>query len=134
MTRPNRAILWMLLLVLGDPPLVAISHAMSVLSTSGISPIGGLANAGSGIAGEAVVLMVLILAISRQSYSIDQTGVGLFRLPSDPEFRLALVLISAVVALLFLRHWVGAISENRVDDIDAAADTSISNRYICGAR
>jgi len=114
-------VLWIVLLVLGDMPLVAISHAMSVMSTSGISPIGGLNNAASGWGGEAAILLALVFAISRQAYSSDQTSVGLFRLNSDPEFRLALFLVITVTALLFLRHWAGALGEDSVGDLTSAA-------------
>ncbi len=34
-------ILWVALVMVGDTPLVAVSHAMATISTSGISPIGG---------------------------------------------------------------------------------------------
>jgi trk system potassium uptake protein TrkH len=36
-------LLWVILLSLGDSGLVALCHAMATLSTSGISPVQGLA-------------------------------------------------------------------------------------------
>ena len=39
------------LMVAGERPLVAAIHAMSTLSTSGISATGGLGDAGAGVAG-----------------------------------------------------------------------------------
>ncbi|MGR3291815.1 MAG: TrkH family potassium uptake protein, partial [Paracoccaceae bacterium] len=113
--------LWIILLVLGDPPLVAISHAMSVLSTSGISPIGGLNNANSGVTGEAIIFLVLIFAISRQTYTSDQSGFGVFRLISDPEVRMGAFLVATLTALLFLRHWVGALEVDEIDNLPSAA-------------
>ncbi|MGR3291584.1 MAG: potassium transporter TrkG, partial [Paracoccaceae bacterium] len=100
---------------------VAISHAMSVLSTSGISPIGGLNNANSGVKGEAIIFLVLIFAISRQTYTSDQSGFGLFRLTSDPEVRMGAFLVATLTALLFLRHWVGALEVDEIDNLPSAA-------------
>lgn len=112
-------ILWVLLLILGDRPLVAIIHAMSVLSTSGISPIGGVQAAGSGFAGEAVIFAFLFVAISRQSMSADQIGPRLGRLFSDPEFRIGALCVIAIPMVLFLRHWVGAYEVDRVFNMAA---------------
>ncbi|MEE9428650.1 MAG: potassium transporter TrkG [Paracoccaceae bacterium] len=113
--------LWIILLVLGDTPLVAISHAMSVLSTSGISPIGGLNDAGSGMRGEAIIFLVLMFAISRQAYAADRLGDGFSRFISDPEFRLGLFLVAVITGMLFLRHWVGALDVNGVDSLPSAS-------------
>ncbi len=113
------AILWVTLLILGDRPLVAISHAMSVLATSGISPVGGVQGAGSGFAGETVIFVFLIVAVSRQSISADQSGSNLARLVTDPEFRIGALCVIAIPAALFLRHWVGAFEVDRVDNVAA---------------
>ena len=113
------AVLWVTLLALGDRPLVAISHAMSVLATSGISPVGGVQAAGSGFAGEAVIFLFLFVAISRQSISADQTGSVLARLYSDPEFRIGALCVVAIPLALFLRHWIGAYEVDGVYDVAA---------------
>ncbi len=101
--------LWVILLMLGDRPLVAAIHAMSTLATSGISPVGGLGGASSGLSGEAVIFVMLIFAISRQTFSADQDEFGFLRLFTDPEFRLGLFFVISVPALLFVRHWFGAL-------------------------
>ena len=59
-------VLWVGLLLAGDSGLVALGHAMATLSTSGISPIGGTAQAASGMAGEALILGFLLVAVSRR--------------------------------------------------------------------
>ena len=48
-------LLWVSLVGAGEDPLIAICHAMSVLSTSGISPVAGLSEAQSGLAGSVVI-------------------------------------------------------------------------------
>ncbi|WP_299924630.1 potassium transporter TrkG [uncultured Pelagimonas sp.] len=102
------AALCVMLLVSGDPPLIAVSHAMSVMSTSGISPVGGVANSPSGLPGEMIVFCFLFFALSRLTFSTDtgqNTRTGLLY---DPEFRLGIAIILIVPMLLFLRHWVAA--------------------------
>ncbi|WP_010140811.1 potassium transporter TrkG [Oceanicola sp. S124] len=101
------AALWLALLVAGDRPLVALIHAMSTLSTSGISPVGGPTHAGSGVAGEVIIAAFLLFALSRVAFSSDTVTarIGLHR---DPEFRMGLALVAVVPLLLFLRHWAAA--------------------------
>lgn len=94
--------LWLGLLIAGDDELIALCHAMSVMATSGISPIGGVEHAASGIAGEAVMVLFFVFALSRGTF----TRGG--RLAHDPELRLGLVIIAAATVVLFLQHWLGA--------------------------
>ena len=108
-------ILWIGLLIAGDTPLVALCHAMSTLSTSGITPVSGAPTARSGIAGEVLIFVFLIFALSRASFSTDQPRTGFRRLTRDPEFGMGLALVIIVPTLLFLRHWFGALE---VDDMD----------------
>ncbi len=102
-------VLWVGLLLAGDRPLVAVSHAMSVLSTSGISPVGGLSGGQSGFWGELLIFAMLFFAVTRQGLHREQAGRGAGRLLSDPELRLAVLIVVAVSLLLFLRHWIGAL-------------------------
>ncbi|MGB5558300.1 MAG: potassium transporter TrkG [Paracoccaceae bacterium] len=114
-------VLWIGLLMSGNTPLVALCHAMSTLSTSGITPLSDFQSSGSGIAGEALICLFLVFALSRASFAFDQPGAGLRRLTRDPEFDMGLALLIAVPALLFLRHWVGALEVDEVGDIPAAS-------------
>ena len=109
-------ILWVLLLVNGDNALVALCHAMSTMATSGISPVGGLQNGESGIAGEMVIFLFLIFALSRVSFTSD-TSVSRFGLHMDPELRLGALIVLGVPVLLFLRHWIGAFEVNAGEDL-----------------
>jgi trk system potassium uptake protein TrkH len=113
-------ILWVALIVAGDSALVAACHAMSTLATSGISPVGGVGGAASGVGGEALVFLFLIFALSRRLYPSGRTFKSGQHLSTDPELRMALLLTTAVPALLFLRHWVGALEIDEVSDTGAA--------------
>lgn len=105
--------LWVLLLMLGDPGLVAITRAMGTLSTSGISPLSSSAGAGnivaSGVAGEIVIFLFLLPALSRRFWP----GGGELRASEtwreDPELRLAALVVIVVSLALFVRHFIGAI-------------------------
>lgn len=112
--------LWVLLLVAGDTPFIALTHAMSVMATSGISPVGGPSGAESGVAGEAIMAVFLLFALSRMTFSQD-TGssekAGLFY---DPEFRLGLGIVLLVPVLLLLRHFAAALELGDQNNIGAA--------------
>ncbi|MEL6617497.1 MAG: potassium transporter TrkG [Pseudomonadota bacterium] len=108
-------LLWLLLVIGGDVPLVAICHAMSILATSGISPVGGLGT-GSGLTGEVVMLLFMLFALSRLTFSTDTVTSEYGGLRRDPEFRIGVALVLAVPAFLFVRHFLGAI------DVDAGED------------
>lgn len=109
-------LLWVGLLMAGDSGLVALCHAMSTLSTSGISPIGGTDQAPSGVVGEALIAVFLLVAISRR---ILPTMAGLeprvWRY--DPEMRTAAVIVLVAVAAFFVTHGLGAAEAMRLDVI-----------------
>ena len=113
-------VLWMALTAAGDRPFVALCHAMATLSTSGISPVGGVSEARSGAVGEAVILAFLVLALSRATFMPGGTG-GLRRAARDAELRLAAGLVAATAGFLFLRHFVGAIDRGGPQEVAAAA-------------
>ncbi|SIS76754.1 trk system potassium uptake protein TrkH [Roseivivax lentus] len=100
--------LWLLLMVTGDTPFVAICHAMSTMATSGISPIGGLEQAPSGFWGEAVVFCFLFFALSRLTFSNDTSAARRQGLLNDPEFRIGISIVAAVPLILFARHWLAS--------------------------
>ncbi len=112
--------LWVGLIVAGDSALVAVCHAMSTLATSGISPVGGMAGSQSGVGGEAMIFLFLVFALSRRLYPSGRTFHSGRGLVADPELRMALLLMTVVPALLFLRHWVGALEVDEVRDTTAA--------------
>ncbi|MBO9410571.1 MULTISPECIES: potassium transporter TrkG [unclassified Ruegeria] len=100
-------VICLLLLITGETGLTAICHAMSTMATSGISPVGGLEGAQAGITGEAIIFLFLFFALSRLTFSTDTATTGYSRLDKDPEFRIGLMIVVAVAALLFTRVWAG---------------------------
>ncbi|WP_223425823.1 TrkH family potassium uptake protein [Tateyamaria pelophila] len=113
--------LWLLLVVGGDRSLVALCHAMSVMATSGISPVGGLEQDGSGIAGEAVMLLFMLFALSRLTFSTDTVTSDTGGLGRDPEFRIGVGLMVIVPVVLFLRHFIGAFDVSAQNSVEDAA-------------
>ena len=112
--------LFVLLVVSGDTPFVALCHAMATLSTSGVSPVGGLAGGRSGIAGEIAIALFLLPAVSLRGFGLlSRRRIG----PrfSDPQIQLMLISVVGVTAVLFLRSFVGAAEIDRQDNLFAAA-------------
>lgn len=114
-------LLWVLLLVSGDRSLVGLCHAMSVMATSGISPVGGVAQSGSGITGEALMVLFMLFALSRLTFSSDTVTATKSGIGSDPEFRMGLAIIVAVPTVLFLRHWIGTLDIETENGVIQAA-------------
>ncbi|KQI69629.1 potassium transporter TrkH [Loktanella sp. 3ANDIMAR09] len=112
-------VLWIGLVLLGEVPYIALCHAMSVLSTSGISPIGGVYYAVSGFWGELLIFCFFAFAISRLTFSRGMFGDSDARLARDPEVHMALILVAGVTAMLFLRHWLGSIEEGTTSTLPA---------------
>lgn len=100
--------LWVGLLIGGEDELVALTHAMSVMSTSGISPVGGMGGAQSGFVGEMLILCFFIFALSRVTFARTSMKDDNIAVLKDPEVQLGLALIGSVTAVLFLHHWIGA--------------------------
>ncbi|MFQ5439773.1 MAG: TrkH family potassium uptake protein, partial [Paracoccaceae bacterium] len=81
-------VLALLLILLGDRPFVAVSHAMAVLATNGTSPVGGITGASSGIPGEMVVAVFLFFAVSHWLFRFDFSRDQIRALRRDPEIML----------------------------------------------
>ncbi|VAV87188.1 Trk potassium uptake system protein TrkH [hydrothermal vent metagenome] len=112
--------LWLLLVISGDRPVVAMMHAMATLATSGISPVGGMQGASSGFGGEAVIFLFLLFALSRLTFSSDTMTTARPGLNNDPEFRLGMLLVLGVPMLLVLRHFIAALEIDEVTNISLA--------------
>lgn len=114
-------VLWFCLVIAGERPLVAVTHAMSTLATSGISPLeGGVASGQAGLPGELLIFLFLFFALSRLTFSSDTLTSARPGLVSDPEFRVGLLLVAGVPLVLFLRHWLAAFDVDAVENFAAA--------------
>lgn len=106
-------VLWLCLLVAGETPFVALCHAFSTMSTSGISPLPDLERASSGIAGEAVLLFFMVFALARVTFADDMPRPLSRRVWQDPELRLAGAMLLAVPLIVFLHHFVAVFEGGR---------------------
>ncbi|MFV0335514.1 MAG: potassium transporter TrkG [Tropicimonas sp.] len=120
-------LLALLLLYAGEDPLIAGIHAMSTLSTSGISPLGSMDGAQSGIVGEVLIFLFLPFAVSRQTFCGSYRPGGPRDLAHDPEIRIAAAIVLLVPSLLFLRHWIGAY------EVQTMAETGRALKALWGA-
>ncbi len=119
--------LWAMLMLAGERPLVGLIHAMGTLSTSAVSPVGGVQNGASGLVGEVAIFACMIFALSRLTFSSDTVPTARPGLVNDPEFRLGIVIVTTVPLVLFLRHWLGSI------DVDEAARAPEALRALWGS-
>lgn len=99
-------LLWLSLVLAGEDALLALTHAMGTLSTSGISAGAGMTVSGAGFVGEALILAFLLLALSRHLMPVHLPGIRRAHLREDPEIRLGLAIIGLVVLGLPLRHFL----------------------------
>ncbi|EKE43576.1 potassium uptake transporter, transmembrane subunit, TrkH [Oceaniovalibus guishaninsula JLT2003] len=119
-------VLWIALVIAGLRPFDGAMIALSTMSTSGIVAANGPGAAG--LLPEAIVLIFLVFAVSRLTFTDDGGGRGAVgRLLRDPEIRLAAAIVLAVPVVLFLRHWWGAL------DGRAAGDPVAALRALWGA-
>lgn len=119
--------LWLLLMIAGEVNLVALVHAMSTVSTSGVGLGGDLTVLNSGLGGEVLIFAFLALAVTRRLMpGMPVSGIEgpIWR---DPEVVLAGFILGATTAILFLRHWMGAIG------VDGGQDMSMAFRALWGA-
>ncbi len=114
------ATLWGLLVFAGEDATTAAIHAMSTLSTSGISDGTTVAGSAAGLGGEVAIAVFLLFAVTRQAFATDMSRDHVRDLVRDPELRIALALVGAVTLLLFARHWVGALEVGALADGTAA--------------
>ena len=100
--------LWVALLMAGQPNFPALIHAMSTVSTSGISATGGLPVEGPTFLAELAIFAGLFLAVTRRFWPGGPVTDGGNPLRRDSELRMTLFLLAVIPLLLFLRHWLAA--------------------------
>ncbi len=103
------ALLWLLLTIAGETPFIALTLAMATLSTSGISPVGGLTGGNGSLIIEASILIFLFFALSRKSFTFEKRLKDSPPIHKDPEIKIAIFLAIIVTVFLYLRHWAGAL-------------------------
>lgn len=113
-------LLWLILVAAGEDGLTALIHAMSTLSTSGISDGTTVAGSGAGLLGEIAIAGFLFFAVTRQTFSTDMNSDHIRHLATDRELRIALMIVGAVAVMLFVRHWVGALEVGALANTNAA--------------
>ena len=113
-------VLWLLQVIAGEADLPALAHAMAVMSTSGISPTGGLAGAQGGLLSEVFIFAFFLFALSHHAFGDRLSPATPGRLYQDREVRLAIYIVVVLTVLLFLRHWLGALEFDDQANIGAA--------------
>ncbi len=113
-------VLALLLMVSGERSFTAVMHAMATLSTSGITAEDGQASLASGIFGEILIFLFLLLAVSRSALSLEFRGKPVRTIFHNQEFSMMLVFITVLPLMLFFRHWIGAIEVNEGENFLAA--------------
>ena len=108
------------LIIAGDRVYVAICHAMSVLSTSGISPLKYAEPRLSGFVGEVLIALFLFFALTRKGFSVSLSGRRSLPSLKDPELRLAAICVVFVTGLISLRHFLGAFEIEEQQNMIAA--------------
>lgn len=103
----------------GEAGFVALCHAMATLSTSGVSPLGGVHEGSAGVAGEVVIAGFLLLALNRPTF-LPGGSMGMREAARTAELRLAAVLVVLAAGVLFLRHWIGAIDRGGPQEVEEA--------------
>ena len=112
--------LWAGLILAGEGGLAALVHAMGTLSTSGISPGEGAADRTSGFAGELLIFLFLFFAVTRRLMPGTAMVARDTPIHRDPEVMMAFFFLLGVPVVLFLRHWIGAISTEEVQNLAGA--------------
>ncbi|WP_120501170.1 potassium transporter TrkG [Roseovarius sp. EL26] len=115
--------LWLFLLISGDVPFLALMHAMATLSTSGITAVEGMTQTGSGFAGEVLIFLFMMFALSRLTFSSDTVTTARPGLHNDPEFRVGIFVIIGLPVILVIRHWFGAIEVSEETNIGLMLQT-----------
>ncbi|MFQ5439618.1 MAG: potassium transporter TrkG, partial [Paracoccaceae bacterium] len=89
----------------GERVFVAVVHAMATLSTSGIRAVGVQGYGTSGLTGEAIVFVFLLIAASRATISALQGRIRPTEVLRDHEFATMTIIVLILPLIMFLRHW-----------------------------
>jgi trk system potassium uptake protein TrkH len=112
--------LWVLLLIAGEDGMLAMSLALSTMSTSGILPGVVLGDAFAGVTAEVFVFGFLLLALTRRSLPGTAAADRSLPLWRDHEIRLAAAILVLVPVTIMLRNWIVAIDLGEGRNLAAA--------------
>ncbi len=103
----------------GIPAFEALCYALGAVSTTGfqVNP-GGFAAYGS-MSSELVMLLAILPASVGVAVHLQALRGRMRAYREDPEIRYMLIAVVAVVTVLFLRHWIGAIETSSTDEFEA---------------
>ena len=110
------ALLALFLIFSGERVFIATIHAMATLSTSAISPVGGLGGAQAGWSGEVLIAVFLLFAVSSKLMTLNLPSAAR-SMPKDPEFQLTLLVIFLLPLFMFARHWLAALDVSTEQDV-----------------
>ena len=110
-------LLWLGLIISGETQLTAFCHALATISTSGLSPVGGMAGTNSPFLAEMLVFIVLALTLSRRFYGDSIMITEGLHWVKDPELRLAATVIVSICALMFSGHFLALSQTDAVHGI-----------------
>ncbi len=97
----------------------ALCYALGAVSTTGFVPNAGGLAAYELLAGELIIACVIIFAAIGVGVHVQAVRGKMSAYRHDPEVRYLFIIVSAVVAMLFMRHWIGAIETRSTDELDA---------------
>ena len=118
------AAVWLALSVGGMAPFSGLMLAMATVSTSGILPRESLGAVGFGP--EVVLVLAMAAALSR-GLAMPGTPPARTRgegLRTDPELRLAALVVGVVALIVVARHWSGAYDPADAEDFPALGATA----------
>lgn len=104
----------------GVPVFEALCLALGSVSTTGFVPVASGVAVYDSVVVELILVMTMIpaaIGVSTHVSGLRQSAGHYLR---DPELRYMAILVGLVVALLFMRHWVGAIETRSTDEISGA--------------
>ena len=124
---------WLWLLLAGESPMSALLAAMGTISTSGIHLEGGIVQASGGFAGELILFVFLLLALSRLLKPAAGWTTRVRLIPDDLELRIAAILVVGTIIVVLVLEWPEIVSArtrhdlvNAVNSIWAATFTTVS--------
>ncbi len=126
-------LLWLGLMVAGEDGLIALTHAMGTLSTSGISAGRGPDDTNVLILDEVLIFGFMVFAVTRRA--LPFTGLADRSLPlrRDPELRTALLLVVMVPLVLLMHHWLFALAASEIDILSGIASTLWGALFTAGS-